>query len=433
MLSRAARLTVSAVGGGGLAAFTASQLGYEGEVALGLARVDDTLRPALQTVLPSEAFIALYSSSRTPFLHMMSAARSPTDTSLSKRHYAMGLTFRNDLGNSAGLDKDGSLLDFSYALGAGYTVVGTVLSESHTGNVFSFLGGLWSGNAWTPLPQSGAALNSLGLPSKGVDAAVVNIAAFRERHNLPPQRAEKRRAAKPPAASSAVSSAAPCFPIGVSIMGHPSHGSDAKRKLDGIVYCVEKALPQADFIEINESCPNVHHGGGGKAKGAADAELAGRLQAVVRARDAAIKTTGRRVPILVKLGDVGDAKATVKFLAGCGVDGLVALNTQKDYAAFELPAQDEALLKHYTAKYGGGLSGPPMLARSTAQAQAAQRAVGELRLTGSFTVIHVGGVQSASDVQASRETGCELRQWYTGLMHGLSQPEPWSLYARVTK
>ena len=89
----------------------------------------------------------------------------------------MGLSFRNDLGNAAGLDKDGSLLEFSYELGAGYTVVGTVLSEPHTGNVFRFLGGLWEGNAWTPLPHSGAALNSLGLPSRGVDAAVAKAVA----------------------------------------------------------------------------------------------------------------------------------------------------------------------------------------------------------------------------------------------------------------
>ena len=62
----------------------------------------------------------------------------------------------------------------------------------------------------------------------------------------------------------------------------------------------------------------------------------------------------------------------------------------------------------------------------------AQAAVRELRLDGDFTVIHVGGLQSAEDMQRSRATGVELRQWYTGLMHGLAQPEPYSLYARVT-
>ena len=121
----------------------------------------------------------------------------------------------------------------------------------------------------------------------------------------------------------------------------------------------------------------------------------------------------------------------VRFLSAEGIDGVIALNTQKDYDAFELPPSDRALLRHYTSKYGGGLSGPPILDRSTAQVAAAQAAVEELRLGGRFTVIHVGGIQGVSDMQRSRETGAELRQWYTGLMHGLAQPEPYSLYARV--
>ena len=222
--------------------------------------------------------------------------------------------------------------------------------------------------AWTPLPLSGAALNSLGLPSKGVDAALANIAAFRERHGVRPQRAERARGAK------AGDAAAVAFPIGVSIMGHPAHGSDPAKKLEGVVQCVRRAIPHADFIEINESCPNVHHGGGGTD------DLRKRLEAIVAVRDQAAKATGRRVPILVKLGDLGDAKGTVRFLSRLGVDGVVALNTQKDYAAFELPDADRALLQHFTQSYGGGLSGPPILARSTEQVGAACSAVKELRL-----------------------------------------------------
>jgi dihydroorotate dehydrogenase len=144
----------------------------------------------------------------------------------------MGLSFRNDLGNAAGLDKDGSLLDFNYSLGAGFAVVGTVLSEPHTGNVFSFFGGLWKGNVWTPLPLSGAALNSLGLPSKGVDVALENIASFRSRNGVPPQSPDRRASggAKGATSSSAAMPSAAAFPIGVSIMGHPAHATDPAKK-----------------------------------------------------------------------------------------------------------------------------------------------------------------------------------------------------------
>ena len=78
--------------------------------------------------------------------------------------------------------------------------------------------------------------------------------------------------------------------------------------------------------------------------------------AVVAARDAAVKETGRRVPILVKMGDLGDAKRTVQFLSRLGVDGVVALNTQKDYASFKLPPADEALL---TQRRDGGRASLP--------------------------------------------------------------------------
>ena len=61
-----------------------------------------------------------------------------------------------------------------------------------------------------------------------------NIAAFRERHALPPQRAERTGKAKGGGAKGAGTDAGSGsgFPIGVSIMGHPAH-ADAAQKLEG--------------------------------------------------------------------------------------------------------------------------------------------------------------------------------------------------------
>ena len=129
--------------------------------------------------------------------------------------------------------------------GAGFAVVGTVLDKPHCGNqwVLNYF------NPWLPLPFSGAGLNSLGLPSKGVGKAITNIKKFREKWQ--PQD----------------------FPIGVSIMGHPAQSG--QEKLDGVLECVRQAVREADFIEINESCPNVAHGHGDSS------ELEARLAAVV--------------------------------------------------------------------------------------------------------------------------------------------------------
>ena len=136
---------------------------------------------------------------------------------------------------------------------------------------------------------------------------------------------------------------------------------------------------------------------------------------------------------LYSVGSVGSVESVEPVESVAKPDpNQVALNTQKDYGAFELPEADRALLQHYTQAYGGGLSGPPILGRSTAQVAAARAAVQELRLGGAFTVIHVGGLQSAADMRRSRATGSELRQWYSGLMHGLAQPEADTLYSRLT-
>jgi dihydroorotate dehydrogenase len=77
-----------------------------------------------------------------------------------------------------------------------------------------------------------------------------------------------------------------------------------------------------------------------------DEELTARLQAVVQVRNAHTKETGRHVPVLVKLGDLKEVGHTLALLEKAGVDGLVGLNTQKDYADYE---------PHFTAndKVGG--------------------------------------------------------------------------------
>jgi len=145
-------------------------------------------------------------------------------------------------------------------------------------------------------------------------------------------------------------------------------------------------------------------------------------------------STGRYVPILVKLGDLGDADATVQLLSKQGIDGLVLLNTQRDYDAFDLPALDKSLLEHYTNTYGGGLSGPPIKERSMKQAAAAIAAVKKQGLQNRFAVVHVGGISDAEDVQRSRSTGAQLRQWYTGMVNALAEGHctPTALYPSVT-
>lgn len=288
---RASAATLGAWGG-----YLALTGRWNDPVAFHIAHADSLIRPLLVQVLPPAAVVALYSGGRGTFVELLSSSVFADIDGAQRPTKAFGLTFRNDLGNAAGLDKDGSMLDFNYRVGAGFAVVGTVLARAHGGNLEVGRG------RWTPLmplPSSGGAVNSLGLPSKGIDVAVANIAAFRERRSLPVQVAH--RAHRDTLATRAAARGAPSqpFPIGVSIMGHPEDFGAAK--LSGILRCVRASLSVADFIEINESCPNCAHHDGSLA------EQRARVGAIVAARDeySTAHSESRRVPILVKLGTLG--------------------------------------------------------------------------------------------------------------------------------
>jgi dihydroorotate dehydrogenase len=370
-----------------------------GNTALLAAGLDGKLRPLIITLLPTKLVVLIYSASRSTYMGALAAGRYGPFGGAHHPVEVLGLRFRNDLGSAAGMDKDGSLLEWMYRTGAGFALVGTVLDKPHGGNQFVL--GYW--NPWLPLPFSGAGLNSLGLPSKGVGKAMKNIAAFREKWQPVD------------------------FPIGVSIMGHPAQSG--QEKLDGVIDCVKQACAQADFIEINESCPNVAHGHGDSS------ELEARLTAVLKARDEAASAdrSKKKVPVLVKLGTLGaDPAATCRLMAKIGVDGLVGLNTQIDYKTFypSMNRVDISALETYTGAYKGGLSGPIVLERSTSQLAAAAKAIAEEDLP--LTLIHVGGISEPEDVAASRAVGVPLREWYTGLMHAVATVPADQIYARMT-
>ncbi|MCH2207082.1 MAG: hypothetical protein MK132_14600 [Lentisphaerales bacterium] len=336
--------------------------------------------------LSPKFFTKLYSTNRKGFLEKIQTLLDSPVSNAKHEVNVCGITFRNDLGNAAGLDKDGSLLKFNYFLGSGFAVVGTVLNEPHTGKLFPM--GKKQHNPWTPLPNSHSALNSLGLPSLGVDKALENIAKFRT--EFPDKD----------------------FPVGLSIMGHPLQ--EGQQKLDGILECVEKSVGKVEFIEINESCPNVAH--------QTDDGLGDRLKAISQIKKA--------TPIFVKLGSLGNAAQTVTLLDGSNIDGLILLNTQKNYDFYrpKLSSKDHKVFDYYTQQYQGGLSGEIIKETSF---DAVKRASEEITKQNSkLQLIHVGGISTKQDVKQSRQLA-PLREWYTGMMERLCSGPIDQLYPGV--
>ncbi len=341
------------------------------------------LRPWLFRLFPTQLLTALYSLNRKRGLQWLAAYREKAVEAFYP--VSLGpLTFRNDLGNAAGLDKDGALLEFNYLLGAGFGLVGTVLPQSHTGNLLQAYGQTF--NPWLPLPASHASLNSLGLPHPGPAKVRENIQRFRERYpNID-------------------------FLIGVSVMGHPLQ--QGQEQLDQLMTCLESVAPYADFIEMNESCPNVSHSSEG---------IEARIQEALKQLS---------IPLFIKMADVGDPTLTVQFFTDLGVSGLVGLNTQKNYTQLAPLNSDRKHFQQYTRNFQGGVGGELIKEHSFQQIQSLQQE--RDRQNSSLQLIHVGGLRTPEDIQRSRQY-TPLRQWYTGFMENLGTRNWSRLYVDVLK
>jgi dihydroorotate dehydrogenase len=90
------------------------------------------------------------------------------------------------------------------------------------------------------------------------------------------------------------------------------------------------------------------------------------------------------------------------FLDG-GLDGLIATNTTLDR---------EAVREHPRAGEAGGLSGRPLLEKSTGVLERFAREFG-----GKIPIIGVGGISSLEDARAKLEAGASLVQIYTSFIY----------------
>jgi dihydroorotate dehydrogenase len=160
---------------------------------------------------------------------------------------------------------------------------------------------------------------------------------------------------------------------------------------------IRRMAPLADYLVVNISSPNT--------PGLRDLQARSALDALLRRLTAARDTTGRRVPLLVKVApDLSPAECSdiAEVALDSGIDGLIIANT-----TVERPA---GLVSRHASE-SGGLSGRPLFAPSTA-------ILADIyRLTrGRLPLIGVGGVASAADAYAKIRAGASLVQLYTALV-----------------
>jgi len=276
---------------------------------------------------------------------------------------ALGLLFPNPVGLAAGLDKNGAHVDALLSLGFGFVEVGTVTPRPQSGNPMPRM---------FRLPQHEAVINRLGFNNEGVDALVRNVARARRRDGL----------------------------LGINIGKNkdtPNESADAD-----YLFCLERVYALADYVTVNISSPNT----AGLRELQEEQALRRLVGALREAQERLGARHGKRVPMLVKVApDLSDddIDAAGRVLADLGVDGVIATNTTVSRIAVQ---------QHPLARETGGLSGAPLMDKSTAVLRKLRT-----RLPEQIPLIGVGGILSGADAAQKTAAGATLVQLYTGLVY----------------
>lgn len=345
------------------------------------AKVEHRLR-GLVGILPPSVGVRLFSSGRTSFAKKF-AQDIPRDSYVPPQDLgvtAWGLRFQLPLFNAAGMFKKGEGYNVVSRQGAGAYVAGTTTSRARIGNIRG-------GVTWPAIPyaHSRAGSNWMGLPNEGHQVVALRLAKLTRVVGCP---------------------------VGASVSSEPGlDDSSALPELLSGMYAYADA--GVDFIELNESCPNVP---GHNSQHVLDAGLILRLDAIATQF---LEHGSTRPRVVVKFStdtSLEQIPHLVQALVERGFDGVILGNTSTKYLAHRnaIDSRDLALYDYFTQTYGGGLSGSILRHDSLETCRWAVDAVRALAPSQEFHVIRCGGIATADDVAASRKIGVMLNQWYVG-------------------
>jgi dihydroorotate dehydrogenase len=273
----------------------------------------------------------------------------------------LGVHFPNRVGLAAGMDKDAEFVLGSAACGFGHVEVGTVTPEAQPGQPQPRM---------FRLPEHEALINRMGFNNKGAEAMRVRL----ERLPAPGHRP---------------------VPVGINIGKNKNTpleeaGRDYER-------CFRQLADLADYFAVNVSSPNT--------EGLRQLQESERLRASLEGVQQANAARGaRRLPVLLKISpdlSFAEAEELLATVEAMDIDGLIVANTTVDRGM--LPEGEWER---------GGLSGKPLLQRSTDLLRFVHRATG-----GRLPLIGVGGVVDAATAEAKLEAGASLVQVYTGWVY----------------
>ena len=267
----------------------------------------------------------------------------------------LGRPLRNPIGLAAGFDKDAVAAAALLRLGFGGVELGTVTPRPQEGNPRPRLFRL----------EGGAVINRMGMNNLGIDAFVARLSQL-----TPP----------------------PGTLVGANV-GINKDGADPERDYPALAAAV---APYAGYITLNVSSPNT--------VGLRALQEEARLRAILQG----VAALPKRPPIFVKVAPdllPGALESIVQVAVESGMDGLIVSNT-----TVERPPD----LRGPHIAETGGLSGPPLMALSTAVLARAWKLAG-----GRLALIGAGGVTTGADVLAKLQAGAQMVQMYAAFaVHG---------------
>ncbi|EGV17544.1 quinone-dependent dihydroorotate dehydrogenase [Thiocapsa marina] len=274
---------------------------------------------------------------------------------------AMGLRFPNPIGLAAGLDKDAVAVPAWQALGFGFIEVGTITALAQPGNPKPRL---------FRLPADEALINRMGFNNAGADAAAVRLERLRAREILE-------------------------VPLGVNL--GKSKVTPAEEAADDYRRSFERVGHLADYVVVNISSPNT--------PGLRDLQRVDEVMRIIETIQGPNQRLAHPRPLLVKLApDLADEDAVdcARAALDAGCTGLILTNTSIRFDA----------LRSSTEGMSGGLSGRPILERSTALLRLVREAVGPAPV-----LVGVGGIMDPAGAASKLAAGADLVQIYSGLIY----------------
>ena len=265
--------------------------------------------------------------------------------------------FQTPLGMAAGFDKNGEVTNALFALGFGFTEVGTVTPRPQSGNprprIFRLI-------------KDKVVINRLGFNNQGYDSVLANLVASKQEGI-----------------------------VGVNIGAN----KDSENFVDDYISGIKKFWRVARYFTANISSPNTP-GLRNLQSGEALLEL---LQRITATRDELAAASGRQIPMFLKIApdlDESSLDEIADSLNATSMDGLIISNT-----TIARP------FLHTNLEQSGGLSGLPLFEASTIILAKMRQRMGR-----NFPIIGVGGIDSVESAWEKLEAGADLLQLYTGMV-----------------